>query len=145
MLKKYLEFWISASYVHSIFLWRYVGIPILMPTSSTILNVQLIFDSYFIWTWFGSFSIFAYSKRGSKNLCQNYKVERSITNITCNLYAISAKQSARNTRICGRTKIGFCILRTPLCSHIVACARIFDQKQHNNFAAITVFPRSASL
>jgi len=73
MLKKYLEFWISASYVHSIFLWRYVGIPILMPTSSTILNVQLIFDSYFAWTYFDSSSIFAYSKKFIKKSVSNFQ------------------------------------------------------------------------
>ena len=32
-----------------------------MPTSSAILNVQLIFDSYFVWMCFGSSSIFASS------------------------------------------------------------------------------------
>ena len=35
--------------------------PSLMPTSSAILNVQLIFNSYFAWTCFGSSSIFASS------------------------------------------------------------------------------------
>ena len=68
--------------------------------------------------------------------------ERSIRNIICKLYAICAKQSARNAQICGRTKIGFCTMITPL---LVACARIFDQKQHTNDAAATVFPRSGPL
>ena len=51
-----------------VFLWHYVDthIPSLMPTSSVILNVQLIFDSYFVWTCFGSSSIFAYSKKWIK-------------------------------------------------------------------------------
>ena len=35
-----------------------------MPTSSAILNVQLIFDSYFAWTCFGSSSFFAPSVSG---------------------------------------------------------------------------------
>ncbi|UYV69441.1 K02A2.6-like [Cordylochernes scorpioides] len=43
-----------------------------------------------------------------------HRVERSIMNITCKLCAICAKQSARNARICGRTKIGFCTTITPL-------------------------------
>ena len=50
LFKKYREFWISAGYVYSIFdfLCRYVGThPSLMPTTSAILNVQLIFDSCF--------------------------------------------------------------------------------------------------
>ena len=30
------------------------------------------------------------------------------------------------------------------CPHIVACARIFGQKQYNNVSEVTVFPRSDS-
>ena len=52
-------------------------------------------------------------KNASKNPCQIFRVERSIRNITCKLCAICAKQSARNARICGRTKIGFCTVITP--------------------------------
>ena len=37
----------------------------LMSTSSAILNVQLIFDSYFPWTCFGSCSMFASSVSGT--------------------------------------------------------------------------------
>ena len=43
-----------------------------MPTSSDILNVQLIFDSYFAWTYFGSSSIFAYSKKWHKEYVSNF-------------------------------------------------------------------------
>ncbi|UYV68414.1 hypothetical protein LAZ67_5004261 [Cordylochernes scorpioides] len=61
-------------------------------------------------------------------------------NITCKLYAICAKQSARNARICGRTKIVFCTTITPLLTH--RCfARLFGQKQHTNDAAATVYPQ----
>ncbi|CAD6992341.1 unnamed protein product [Ceratitis capitata] len=45
------------------------------------------------------------------------------------------KEYARNARICGRTKIGFCTKGRYRFSHIVACAGIF------NDAAATVFPR----
>ncbi|UYV81684.1 hypothetical protein LAZ67_20001963 [Cordylochernes scorpioides] len=51
-----------------------------------------------------------------------HRVERSIRNITCKLCAICAKQSARNARICGRTKIGFCTTITPLLTHRCLCA-----------------------
>ena len=37
-----------------------------MPTISVILNIQLIFDSYFAWTCFGSSSIFASSVSGTR-------------------------------------------------------------------------------
>ncbi|UYV64605.1 nAChRa1 [Cordylochernes scorpioides] len=47
-------------------------------------------------------------------MCSCHRVERSIRNITCKLCVICAKQSARNARICGRTKIGFCTTITPL-------------------------------
>ena len=40
--------------------------PSLMSTSWAIFYVQLIFDSYFVWTCFGSSSIFAYSKKWIK-------------------------------------------------------------------------------
>ena len=108
-----------------------------MPTSSAILNVQLIFDSYFVWTCFGSSSIFVYSKNGPKNLHQHSRVELSIRNIT---YAICAKQFARNARIGGRTKIDFCTMITPLPTHRWLCAN-FWPKEHNNVAGDTVFPR----
>ena len=44
----------------------------LMPTSSAILNVQLIFDSCFACTCFGSSSIFAYSKKWIKESVSNF-------------------------------------------------------------------------
>ena len=44
----------------------------LMPTSSAILNVQSIFDSCFACTCFGSFSIFAYSKKWIKESVSNF-------------------------------------------------------------------------
>ena len=55
--------------------WFFVALcwysyPSLMQISSNILYVQLIFDSYFTWTYFGSSSIFAYSKNESKILYQ---------------------------------------------------------------------------
>ena len=40
--------------------------PSLMPTCSTLLNVQLIFDNYFAWTCFGLSSIFASSVSGKR-------------------------------------------------------------------------------
>ena len=40
--------------------------PSLIPTCSAILNVQLIFDSYFGWTCFGSSSIFFSSVSGTR-------------------------------------------------------------------------------
>ena len=43
--------------------------PSLKPTSSVILNVQLIFDSYFAWTYFCSSSIFAHSKKMDQRIC----------------------------------------------------------------------------
>ena len=44
------------------FLWRYVGTHrSIMSTSSAILNIQLIFNSYFDWACFGSSSIFVSS------------------------------------------------------------------------------------
>ena len=42
-----------------------------MPASSAILNVQLIFDSYFAWTCFGSSSIF--SKKWIKESVSNFQ------------------------------------------------------------------------
>ena len=44
-----------------------------MPTSLAILNVQLIFDSYFASTCFGSSSIFAYSKKCIKEFVSNFQ------------------------------------------------------------------------
>ena len=111
----------------------------LMSTSSAILNVQLIFNSYFAWIWL-VFDFCLFQKNESKNLFEIFRVKRSIRNITYKLCAICLKQSTRNARTCGRTKIGFCP-----CSHIVACARIFGHKQHNNVTAATVFLRSGPL
>ncbi|UYV61131.1 hypothetical protein LAZ67_1003537 [Cordylochernes scorpioides] len=54
-----------------------------------------------------------------------HRVERSIWNITCKLCAIYAKQSARNARICERTKIGFCTTITPLLTHHLAPCDFF--------------------
>ena len=42
-------------------------------SSSAILNVQLIFDSYFDWTCFGSSSIFVYSKKWIKEPVSNFQ------------------------------------------------------------------------
>ena len=76
LLKKYREFWISADYVYSIFdffvaLCWYSCFSF-MPTSTAILNVQLIFDSCFACTCFGSSSIFAYSKKWIKESVSNF-------------------------------------------------------------------------
>ena len=200
LLRKYREFWISAGYVYSIFdffvalCWR--SCPSLMLTSSAILNFQLIFDSCFAWTCFGSSSIFAYSKKWIKESVSNFvwktklsvrthsecwlwhmvklpwtlslaalarkdrkkrakfgrmwrfclqfssiagvwcimsschRVERSIRNITCKLCAICAKQSARDSRICGRTKIGFCTMITPLLTHRCLWANFWPKTTH---------------
>ncbi|UYV61851.1 hypothetical protein LAZ67_1006854, partial [Cordylochernes scorpioides] len=71
-----------------------------------------------------------------------HRVERSIRNITCKLCAICANQSARNARIYGRTKIGFCTTITPLLTHRCLCATFLAKIQHTNHAAATVFPIS---
>ena len=47
--------------------------PSLIPTTSTILNVHLIFDSCFAWTCFGSSSIFAYSKKWIKESVSKFQ------------------------------------------------------------------------
>ena len=47
--------------------------PSLTQTSSAILNVQLILDSYFVWTCFGSSSIFACSKKWIKESVSNFQ------------------------------------------------------------------------
>ena len=65
--KKYREFWISAGYVYPIFdffmaLCWYLCFSF-MPTSTAVLNVQLIFDSCFDCTCFDSSSIIAHSKK----------------------------------------------------------------------------------
>ena len=75
-LQKYREFRISAGYVYSIFdffvaLCWYSCFSFL-PTSTAILNVQLIFDSGFACTCFGSSSIFAYSKKWIKESVSNF-------------------------------------------------------------------------
>ena len=44
-----------------------------MPTNSAILNVRLIFYSYFAWTCFGSSSIFAYFKKWIKETVSNFQ------------------------------------------------------------------------
>ena len=59
-----------------------------------------------------------------------HRVERSIRNITCDLFAVYAKQSARNARICGRTKIGFCTIITPLLAHRCVCANFWPKTTH---------------
>ena len=176
-------------------LYWYSG-PSLMLTSSAILNVQLIFDSCFAWTCFGSSSIFAYSKKRIKKSVSNFvwkiksstrthsecwlwhmvklpwtlslatlarqdrkkrakfgrmwrfclqfssiavawcimsschRIERSIRNITCKLCAICEKQSARNARICGKTKIAFCTTITPLLIHRCLCANFWPKTTH---------------
>ena len=70
--KKYREFWISAGYVYSIFDFFvalcWCSYPSLITTSSVILNVRLIFDSYFAWTCFGSSSICASSVSGTRKV-----------------------------------------------------------------------------
>ena len=59
-----------------------------------------------------------------------HTVEWSTRNITCKLCAICAKQSARNARICGRTKIGFCTIITPLLTHRCFCANFWPKTTH---------------
>ena len=58
LFKKYRKFWICASYVYSIFDFFvalcWYSYPSFTPTISFILNIQLIFDSDFAWTCFGS-------------------------------------------------------------------------------------------
>ena len=76
MFKKYREFWICAGYVYSIFVF-FVALCLylyflFMPTSTAILNVQLIFDSCFACMCFGSSSIFAYSKKWIKESVSNF-------------------------------------------------------------------------
>ena len=131
LFKKYREFWISAGYVYSIFNYFvalcWYSFPSLIPTRSAILNVQLIFYSYFVWTCFGSSSTFACFKKGSKHLYQIFRVERSIRNTTYKLCPICAKQFSRNARICGRTKIDFCTVITPLLTHRCLCANFWPK------------------
>ncbi|XP_011859147.1 PREDICTED: putative uncharacterized protein FLJ37770 [Vollenhovia emeryi] len=55
---------------------------------------------------------------------------RTVNNITCKLCAICAKQSARNARICGRTKIGFYTMITPLLTYRCLCANFWPKTTH---------------
>ena len=70
LFKKYRECWISSGYVFSSFeffvalcWYSYLS---LMPTSSAILNVQLICYSHFVLTCFDSSSIFTFSTKWIK-------------------------------------------------------------------------------
>ena len=74
VFKKYREFWIFAGYVYSNFdflLCCYICLT-LMLISSVILNVQLIVDSCFACTFFGSSSIFTYLKKNDKEPVSNF-------------------------------------------------------------------------
>lgn len=55
------------------------------------------------------------------------KIFLPIRNIICKLCAICAKRYARNARICGRTKIGFCTMITPLLTHRWLCANFWPK------------------
>ena len=55
----------------------FISYNILIPTSSTILNVQLIFDRYFAWTSFGSSLIFSISKMDQR-ICNKLRVINKI-------------------------------------------------------------------
>ena len=60
-----------------------------MPTSTAILNVQLVFDSCFACTCFGSSSIFAYSKKWIKESVSNFVWKtklRARTHSECGLW-----------------------------------------------------------
>ena len=102
-----------------------------IPRNSVILNVQLIFDRYFAWACFlAHFRFLPLPKNGSKDLYQNFRMERSIRNITCKLCAICAKQFARNVRICGSTNIGFCTMIMPLFTHRCLCVIFWPKTTH---------------
>ena len=146
--KKYREFWISASYIYSIFdffvaLCWYLCL-LLMPTSTAILNVQLIFDSCLACTCFGSSSIFAYSKNWMKKYLSNF--------------VWKTKLSARTHSECWlwhMVKLPWtdATFMTCVSAKFVPKLLNFDQKQHRiNIAqeilesvAATVFLRSGPL
>lgn len=66
--------------------------------------------------------------QGYNVLCR--RVERLIKNITCKLFAICVKQSARSTRICGRTKIILCTMIMPMLIHRCLCANYWSKITH---------------
>ena len=103
--------------------------PSLMPTSSVVLNVRLIFNSYFAWTCFVLCSIFCYFKKWIKEFVSNFRGGKVNKEYYLQVMRNFAKQSARNARICGRTKIGFCTMITPLLTHRCLCANFWPKTQ----------------
>ena len=120
-----------ASYVHSIFDFFvalcWYSYPSLMPTSSAILNVQLIFDSYFARTCFGSSPFFAYYKKWIKESVSHFKGWTVNKEYYLQVMRNCVKQSSRNSWICGKTKIGFCTTITPPRTHRCLCANFWSK------------------
>ena len=83
-----------------------------------------------------SSSIFAYFKK------MDQRIYIKIRNITCKLCATCAKQSVRKARTCGRTKIGFCTMITPLLIHRCLCANFWPK---NNTIMLPQPPYSSDL
>ena len=78
--------------------------PLLVATSSVILNVQLIFDSYFAWTCFGSSSVFAYSRKWIKWFLSNFVRKTKLsswTHFECWLWHTVKLPWTKSTFICG--------------------------------------------
>ena len=146
LFKKYRDFWIFAGYVRSIFEFLvalcWYAYPSLMATSSAILKVQLIFDSYFVWTCFGSSSIFAYFQKMDRRIC--IKFSRWTVN---NEYYVQVMHNLREAIRQKRPNLwknkNWLLHHDNALAHTSLLVREFLTK-NNNVAAATVFPRSAS-
>ena len=114
--------------------------PSLMLTTSAIWNVQLILAAILLGRVLARLLFLPIPKNESKNLYQNFREEWSVRNITCKLCVICAKHSARNARICGRTKIGFCTTITPLLTYRCLCANFWPKNDTIMLSQPTYFP-----
>ena len=66
-----------------------------METSSAILNAQLIFDSYFAWTCFGTSSIFTYSKKFQEIHLKLEELENQIEQLDIDIKKISDQMNVK--------------------------------------------------
>ena len=90
--------------------------PSLMPTSSAILNAQLIFDSYFAWTCFGLCSIFASSVSATRKSHRGPDLGNTVVTATllcCLWQKIRAQATMCEQGYCYGAKINFCSSTNP--------------------------------
>ena len=104
-----------------------------------ILNVRFIFDSYFASTYFGSSSVFAYSKKYIKQSVSNFQGgtvnEEYYLQVMQNL-----REAIRQKRPDLWKNKNWLLHNDNAPAHISLLVRECLAKNNNNVAAVTVFP-----